>query len=118
MNILYVDDEKELTEVASIFFKEEGLPMDTCNDPDEALELISKKKYDLVITDLKMPRGSGIDLITKARAGVCFGGRVILLTGHFDPVNDDGIIDLVVYKPVDLFKLLDKVRLLLSLDLQ
>lgn len=115
--ILYVDDEQDLLNMASIIFEEEGFPIDTCDCIEKALDLISKNKYDLIITDLKMPGGSGIELITMARARGDFKGRVILVTGHFNPVDDSGMLDLVVFKPVDFVKLIDNAKLLLSLDL-
>lgn len=116
MNILYVDDEKDLLELASSFFEDENVPLDTSHDFHQALELIRNKRYDLIISDVRMPSGSGLELIAKAREEGKFSGKFILVSGDLksqDEAKKAGC-DLMMNKPLDFFALIDSVRELLQ----
>ncbi len=116
MNILYVDDEQDLLELAKTFFEDENLPLDIAADVDEALELIRKKNYDLIISDVRMPSGSGINMIATARAEKKFSGKFILVSGDLKS-QDEGKkagCDLMMNKPIDFFALIDSVKELLQ----
>ena len=63
--ILIVDDEEIIRNSLSHILKEEGYDVDTAENGETALEKISQKSVDLVITDIKMPRIDGITLIEK-----------------------------------------------------
>ncbi|MBN1150863.1 response regulator [candidate division WOR-3 bacterium] len=65
-SILIVDDEKSITELLKEILVSTGYKVDTTNDSLEALELINKNAYDVLLTDLKMPKMSGIELIENA----------------------------------------------------
>lgn len=61
-SILIVDDEKNMIETLYIMLDKEGFVVDTAVNGAEALEKFKKGKYDLVLTDLKMPDLDGIGL--------------------------------------------------------
>jgi DNA-binding response OmpR family regulator len=63
--ILIVEDEKTLCLLYEEELAKEGYSVTTANDADTALEILKKKKFDLIITDIRMPGKNGIDLITK-----------------------------------------------------
>lgn len=65
--ILVVDDELSLREFLEIFLKKEGYEVQTAKDGKEGWDLIEKKSFDMVISDLKMPKMSGIELLTQAK---------------------------------------------------
>lgn len=65
--ILIVDDERSMREFLSILLKKEGHDVDTSPDASSAQTAVTKKSYDLVITDLKMPDGSGIEVLAAAK---------------------------------------------------
>ncbi|MFL5785447.1 MAG: response regulator [Bacteriovoracaceae bacterium] len=116
MKILYVDDERDLLELAVTFFEEEGLPIETASDYDEALTLIRKNHYDLIISDVRMPSGSGIDLVALVREEKKFSGKLILVSGDIksrDECKRAGC-DFIMNKPIDFFGLIDKARELLE----
>jgi len=54
--ILVVDDEKGLREVLSIMLKRTGYAVTEASDGEEAIGHINKEIFDLVITDLRMPK--------------------------------------------------------------
>ena len=66
--ILIVDDEPDMLKLLSMILKEKT-PYDitTTNNPLEALELVKKGAFDLVISDLKMPGLDGIELIDAVK---------------------------------------------------
>jgi DNA-binding NtrC family response regulator len=63
-NILIVDDEASFTEILRDELQEEGnYEVDLAFDGAEAINLIQKKLYDVVLLDIKMPRVSGIEVL-------------------------------------------------------
>ncbi len=110
--ILYVDDELDLVQLAQSFFEEENMHIDIATDFDLALEQIRNNFYDIIITDAKMPKGSGFDLIKAVKAEGKFLGKFILVTGNIEStdIKNSGGFDLVIYKPVHFEELVDRVK--------
>ncbi|MFN8847952.1 MAG: response regulator [Bdellovibrionales bacterium] len=67
IQILLVDDEISLLETIAELFRTFNLNVDTATDGDSAWDLYQKNQYDLVITDMRMPNGDGIDLAKKIK---------------------------------------------------
>jgi DNA-binding NtrC family response regulator len=63
--ILVVDDEQSMRDTLQIMLEKEGFEVDTADDGLKALEMLGMKKYDLIITDLKMPGLDGIGMIEE-----------------------------------------------------
>ena len=63
--ILVVDDEKVIREILADFLTMEGYVVHAVEDGAQALEELHKRSYNLVISDLKMPNLSGLELIQK-----------------------------------------------------
>lgn len=61
--ILVVDDEKNMREVMEIFLKGEGYDVTTADGGVSGITAFKKDIFNLVITDLKMPKVSGFDLL-------------------------------------------------------
>jgi two-component system response regulator PilR (NtrC family) len=66
--ILVVDDEKSLREVLSIMLKRAGYTVTEDSDGDEAIGHVNKEIYDLVITDLRMPKADGMDVLKAVKS--------------------------------------------------
>jgi len=64
--ILVVDDEPKMTSLICGALEDEGYDVTTTVSPVEALELIDKHSFDVVITDLSMPEISGMEILEKA----------------------------------------------------
>ena len=61
--ILIVEDEKSMREVLKILLEEEGYETTSAVDGMAATEKIQQEIYDIVITDLKMPRADGFEVL-------------------------------------------------------
>jgi len=65
--IIIVDDEVSMRELLVILLKREGYYVEEAGDGEEALLKLEKNYFDLVISDIQMPRMDGIKLIQKIR---------------------------------------------------
>jgi CheY-like chemotaxis protein len=65
--ILLVDDEPDVTYTIKNILEDNGLQVDTFNDPITALKSYTSNFYDLVILDIKMPKMDGFELCIKIR---------------------------------------------------
>ncbi|MCL5884567.1 MAG: response regulator, partial [Deltaproteobacteria bacterium] len=66
--ILFIDDDKAGREVALFNLRRAGYELTPAADGQEGFSLFSPEKFDLVITDVKMPGISGIDVLRRIRA--------------------------------------------------
>ncbi len=65
--ILIVDDETSMRNLFTIMLTKEGYDVDAAEDGAAAMSLIDKKIYDLVITDIMMPKMKGTQLLKKVK---------------------------------------------------
>jgi len=61
--ILIIDDEKSILDLLTVVFKKEGYEVKTSLSAARAVDLLKNGDFDLVITDIKMPQMSGMDLL-------------------------------------------------------
>jgi DNA-binding NtrC family response regulator len=115
--ILYIDDEHDLLHLASSFFEEENLPIDTCSNFSEALEKIRNGAYDLVISDARMPSGTGKELLSIIKSEKLNCGKFILITGNpdFADQDDKDNYDMILFKPFKFSDLIDRSRSMLKI---
>jgi PAS domain S-box-containing protein len=68
ISVLLVDDEPALLDILSLFFAKSGLFLvDTCPSGSQALSLIEKKQYDVIVSDYAMPGMDGISLLNTLK---------------------------------------------------
>jgi two-component system response regulator PilR (NtrC family) len=65
--ILVVDDDQGMREFMDIMLTQEGYDVTSIGEPLKAIELCRKKPFDLVITDLKMPKINGIEFLKTVK---------------------------------------------------
>src|SRR3989344_344368 len=65
--ILVVDDEESLREFLEIMLKRENYEVSTAENGEKALKLLKQKSFDLVMTDLQMPKVHGMEVLAKAK---------------------------------------------------
>lgn len=111
MDVLIVDDEVEIALDLAEWLGRKGLEVETAPDGLAALAVLAEKSPRFVVTDLRMPKMSGFDLVVEART--LKGGDApafIILSGHGAVFDAQRAADLnahaVLEKPVNLKKLL------------
>ena len=106
--ILVVDDEKFLNDLLSGHLKNEGYHVSNAYDGQEAIDMLNNEDFDIVISDVFLPKKHGIDVL-KYIISLNRGTQVIMASGYMDisTANEAikiGAIDLLV-KPFDMDKL-------------
>lgn len=82
-HILVVDDEAEIRESLEGILGEEGYATASAGTATEALELIRDAEYDLVLLDIWLPDGDGLDVLAKIRdMGLSAPPEVVIISGH------------------------------------
>ena len=66
LNILVVDDEQIQRDTMASILAEEGYQVVTAHDCPSAIGALSDTCFDIVLTDFRMPGGSGLDIARKA----------------------------------------------------
>lgn len=66
-SILIIDDEKVQANILGDILTREGFDVTTLTDPEKALALVHQQSFDLVVSDLKMPKMDGIELLKHLR---------------------------------------------------
>jgi len=68
MKILIVEDEKKIADSLRKNFNDEGFETSVCYDGAEALEVVSKEKFDLILLDWRIPEVTGINVCKRIRS--------------------------------------------------
>ncbi|HEX7809827.1 MAG TPA: response regulator, partial [Thermoanaerobaculia bacterium] len=113
MNLLIVDDEASLRDFLSIVFEEDGWHVETAASLGEAHAALLRTEPDIVLCDLMLPDGSGIDFIREAKTqspSIAF----VMITAHTSTRSavealKAGAIDYIA-KPFDIEELKIVVR--------
>lgn len=66
--VLIVDDDKYIRKMCQFTLQQIGLMTDTAESAEEALELIEKTKYPVILLDNILPGMSGVELLQKIKA--------------------------------------------------
>ena len=111
--ILVVDDTAGVKDAISKILQKEGYSVITASDGEEGINLLQKYDIPLVLTDLKMPKVDGAELLKVAKT-ISADIEVILITGYGTvevavEVMKQGAFDFI-QKPVDKTTILNRVR--------
>jgi len=103
VRILVVDDEESIAELLTWLMRRTGYHVVTAADGQQAWEFFQSLPFDIVITDLKMPRLNGEQLTQHIKA-LAPQTPIIVLTGHGTPEEVQRLLDLgatrVLSKPL------------------
>jgi response regulator RpfG family c-di-GMP phosphodiesterase len=115
--ILVVDDEPNICRLLERYLRRIGYEVQTAGSVDDAVALLGARRYDLVLTDLRLPGRSGLELLEEVRRHAP-ETRLMLMSAHADitaaAVAIDYGIDQLVIKPFELEDL--RVRIAHSLS--
>ncbi|MGD8381651.1 MAG: diguanylate cyclase [Syntrophobacterales bacterium] len=112
-SVLSVDDDRELRELLHELISQMGHASMTAADGVDALEKMEEKQFDIVITDINMPRLNGVGLI-KRIASDFSDTDVIAITGYQTEYNYTDIIALgasdFISKPINIDEFEAKIK--------
>jgi signal transduction histidine kinase len=111
--LLVVDDEESLRITTAAILEQEGYLVDTASSGDEAVSLLNKADYDLVLTDLHMEGGDGLSVLNQIRRHAPLTISVVL-TGFASVESaiaalQEGAYDYLV-KPCDIESMKHTIR--------
>src|SRR5262247_4686904 len=66
-SVLWVDDESELLEPHRIFLRDKGFDVEPARNADDAVELVRRRPFNLVLLDEQMPGKRGLDALRELR---------------------------------------------------
>lgn len=117
--LLLVDDSVTIQKVVELVLSEEGFEVKVTNNGEEALEVLSLLRPDIVLADIEMPGISGYQLCEKIKLNPDTRDvPVILLAGAFEPIDDDAArkagADEHLVKPFESQELLTKIQAVLT----
>ena len=110
LTVLYVEDDVNIRENYSTIFKEVFKSMDACADGQEGLDTYKSGSYDIVVTDINMPRMNGIEMIRNIYE--INEEQIVIVTSAHDEARylieliDLGVSKFLV-KPIDIAKLMN-----------
>lgn len=117
--ILFVDDEHLLHSLFERLFARKGMKVTSCHSAVQAMEVLSKEEFDLVVTDFMMPDIDGLQLLAHIRQEHP-RTRVIMITAHANVQHavrtmQNGAIDYIP-KPFSTTELVERVQACLKQD--
>jgi CheY-like chemotaxis protein len=116
MEVLLIDDNKEITEMISFFLDSQDISCRVANNGREGLLKIKNEKYDVILLDLTMPEFSGWDIFNNLLSeNLLFKNNIILFTASF--VSDDDIQKMIdkgakgiIKKPISIDKIIETIE--------
>jgi CheY-like chemotaxis protein len=112
-SVLIVDDNRDLAENLGEVLSDEGYECAVAYDAASAIDRIRAKRYDLVVTDLRMTPQDGLAVVGAARARSA-DTLVVLMTAFAADVQLDAAraagVSEVVAKPIDTVRFVEFVR--------
>jgi putative two-component system response regulator len=115
MNIIVADDDKVLSKMICSILKENGHTTRAVFDAMQVMMFAVKEPPDLVILDINMPGGTGLDVLRKLKnSSKTNGVPVIVITGSTDQKLPDEVLKLgathFLSKPIEPAVLLQAVK--------
>ncbi len=115
-NIIVVDDDKVLRKNLAFYIRSQGYDVDLAESGEEAVEMAKAKFYDIVVSDIRMAKMSGFELMKSVKK-IHPGSEVILVTGYGNiPMAVDaiqgGAADFIC-KPFEFGSLLSRIEKIL-----
>ena len=99
--LLFVDDEQEILDFLVLVFRD--CDSKTALNAESALEALRSERFDVLITDIKMPGATGLSLIDSAKE-MWPALPIIVITGHYKemPADAEAKIHRWILKPFNI----------------
>ncbi len=115
INVLVIDDEKDIRENISIILKKHEYHPVTIDNVVDAEDMIRNKKWDIIISDVMIPHLGGFELVDVVKQ-ISSDTPVILVTGMDKEILDTTATkaDIILTKPFTGKQLIDAIESLLG----
>jgi len=80
-SILIIDDDTSVLETTAVLLREHGYSVISCENAKDAMAKLRENKVDVVLTDIRMPEVSGLELLEEVRS-INMDIPVILMTAY------------------------------------
>lgn len=121
-NVLILDDEIDLAEAVAMSLRDSGYVTEQCSNVDQAISRMAKTRFDLIISDIKMPEKDGLHFFNQIKSDLKEKSTAfVFMTGHSEKVSIQAAYDMgvdeFVSKPFDMEDLNLVVNLILRNNL-
>lgn len=118
-NILVIDDDPIMLKTIQYILNKDGYNVVTASDGKEAFELLEFSVYDVIITDLRMPKMNGLEVISKLKSGKmsrCMGIIIVSMVNSKETIADAMQLgaDYFLQKPIVVEELRSSITALLN----
>ena len=108
--ILVIDDDRSICDLLHVFLTNMGYEVEVAHDGEAGIESFDNgPDFDLVITDIRMPKMNGSDVARHIRGSDRPGTPIVTITGFSDTDISIGFFDSLLTKPFDLDAMKDIV---------
>ena len=111
--VLIVDDEVRILAALRRTLRKEGYEVLVAESPMQAIEILEGRRVDLVLSDEKMPRMSGVEFLQEAKRLCPYAARM-MITGWSKAISSEQLeslgVDALIPKPWDDAQLKESIR--------
>ena len=115
-DLLIVDDEKTIADILCETFEDEGFTCKAIYSGFEAIEFLKTNIVLLILSDIQMPNGSGVDILDYLQF-VKNPPKILFMTGYStyskDELKQKGALE-IFNKPVDIDYIIERLKVLIS----
>jgi DNA-binding NarL/FixJ family response regulator len=112
-NILIIDDEPEICDLLANHLSEKGMRVHKFSDPTKVMDCLADHKIDVIISDIRMPKMDGLQLLTEIRKIYHYTPPILFLTGFSSKGDTEKVMNLgavaLLEKPIDMDKIVGAI---------
>ncbi len=110
VKVLYVEDEENVRAQTLIFLKKIFTNIESASDGEEGLSLFKKNRYSLIITDLKMPKMNGREMLEHIRILDQDTIFIVMTASDSNIDASETISDAYMHKPVMFMEFIEQLE--------
>lgn len=109
--VLIIDDEKDIVELLAEEFEDNGFEVEQAFSVSGAIEILNQKNFDIVLSDFRMPDGTGLELLERVKSETNTT-RFFFISGQADILPQEASelgAEMFFYKPFDIDELVQSI---------